>query len=80
MSNAIEYIAFAVNNSYQLQHSKVIKPIKCLAFTTVRSTSKAALLFTYQNDISTKFNMLVNQKHHPILGSITIEKIPKILM
>ena len=46
MSHAIQNVAFAVNNVFQQQHSKVSKPTKRLK-STIKSTAKVALLFTY---------------------------------
>ena len=46
MSHVIQNVAFADNNLFQPQHSKVIKPTKRLKSTT-ESTAKSALLFTY---------------------------------
>ena len=62
---------------FNKKQSKVIKPTKNLK-STINSTVKAASLFTYYNAISATFITLVNQKHHPTLGSITTEKISKI--
>ena len=71
MSHAIQHVAFVVSNLFQQQHSKVIKPTKCLK-STIESTAKAA--------ISATFNTLVNQKHYSTLGSIATEKMSKIPM
>ena len=46
VSHAIQHVAFAVNNLFQQQHSKVIKPTKRLK-STIESTAKAASLFIY---------------------------------
>ena len=48
-------VAFAVNNLFQQQHSKVIKPTKCLK-STIESTVNAASLFIYENIISARFS------------------------
>ena len=75
----IQKVAFAGDNFYQQQHSNVITPIKRLT-STKKSITKAALLFTYQNAISAKFNTLANQIYHSTLSSITTDKISKIPM
>ena len=40
-------LLFSVNNLFQQQHSKVIKPAKRLKY-TIKSTAKETLLFTYR--------------------------------
>ena len=66
-------------NLFQQQHSKVNKPTKGLK-STIKSTAKVALLFTYENIILTGLNTLVDQKYHSTLGSLITEKEPKIQM
>ena len=79
MPHAIQHVTFAVNNLLQQQHSRVINQAKCLK-STIKSTVKAASLFTYFNAISATFNTLINQKHHSTIGSITTERMSKIPM
>ena len=77
MSHAIQHVEFVVSNLFQKQHSKIIKPTKCLK-SFIESTAKAASLFIYYKAISATFNTLVNKKRYSTLGSITTEKISKI--
>ena len=63
MSHAVQHVAFAVNNLFQQQHSKVIKKTK-RSKSTIESTVKTAFLFIYKNAIPATFSMLVNHKHH----------------
>ena len=66
MSHTIQHVAFAVNNLFPQQHSKVIKSTKGLKSIT-ESTVKAASLFNY--------NTLLF-----VTSSITTEKMSKIPM
>ena len=63
MSHAVQHVAFAVNNLFQQQHSKVIKKTK-RSKSTIESTVKTAFLFIYKNAIPATFSTLVNHKHH----------------
>ena len=46
VSHAIQKIGFSINNLFQQQISKVIKPTKCLR-STIKITVKTASLFIY---------------------------------
>ena len=46
VSHAIQHVAFAVNNLFQQQHSKEVKPKKRFK-STIQSNVKAALLFIH---------------------------------
>ena len=74
VSHIIRNAVFAVNNLFQQQLSKVIKPTKHLK-SAMRSTTKAASLFILECYIY-KINTLLNQIHHSTLTTEKISNIP----
>ena len=81
MSHAIQHVAFAVNNLFQQQHAKVIKPKKRLK-STLESTVKVAFAvyllecyicnIQYVGKSETPFNIKINNYRKDIKNPNTI--------